>query len=148
MANDKNSDIGKQIAQTGNPQVGQLYIHKQDIKQMKLGNDSVGVIDLLDMDQFGHNVSKLRKSLSITDATQVNTDREYGVLQLEDDFELETIARGDITDYAHTKKLHYPGNIAQGTNANIANIESAGLKIESADAIVFPQIKFLLDKQS
>jgi hypothetical protein len=159
MAYDKDSNIGQQIANPSNPQIGQMVIHEQKLTSipvleskitsmpvleskatsipvleskttsmsvmeskatslpvmeskttsMQLQN-TARQIDLLSMEQFGQNIVKLRKGLSITDATQVNTDKEYGIMQIEDDFSFNTIIPIAIAEdetsfftyYAHT----------------------------------------------
>jgi hypothetical protein len=53
---------------------------------------------MLSMEEFGQNISKLRKNLSITDATQVDTDSEYGVMQIEQDYQFSDIAGEDVID--------------------------------------------------
>jgi len=98
MAYDKKSDIGNFVAQPGNQGVGQADLHKQSFVDLYADGQTIKVIDMLDMDQFGHNVSKLRKSLSVLEAEQCNTDREYGVIQIEDDFNFANVPIEPVVD--------------------------------------------------
>lgn len=98
MAYDSKSNIGQQVANPGNPQLGQGTVYEQKISSIPLGPNTAKQIDLLSMDQFGHNQSVLRKDLSILEANSVNTDKEYGIMQVEDKFELSQV-NAETIDY-------------------------------------------------
>jgi len=118
MAYDKDSNIGQFKATQGQDDTGQTDLFKQNLNAMPLnqnqrnnlalnqnqrsntplGKDIVKIIDMLSMDQFGHNISKLRKDLSIVDARQVNSDKEYGILQLEDGLKFDNTPTEDMND--------------------------------------------------
>ena len=124
MAYDKKSDIGQFNASPGNDQIGQIDIYNQQLSSIGLGqigqssmplgqvsqssmllnNGIIKTIDLLDMDQFGHNSSLLRKNLSIVDAVQTNTDKEYGVIQIEDGLEFDS-ANAEVIADTHTESF-------------------------------------------
>ena len=159
MAYDKKSDIGEFKSQQGNPQVGQINIYKQDIREIPLGEtktvtmplgeirtaniplrNSAKQIELLDMEQFGHNIVKLRKSISITDATKVNTDKEYGVMQIEDYFELVDIDNSEsIVGNLGTKYTYYCKNIMTSNKTTLlSNINSLTMLGGASDWRIFP----------
>lgn len=99
MAYDKKSDIGPFVSQPGNTGLDQLNIFEQKLVQIDGGMSRQKVVDMLDMDQFGHNVSMLRRSLSVLEAEQCNTDREYGIMQCEDNFEFTSTSGESIPTY-------------------------------------------------
>jgi len=82
----------------GQNQRNSIQLSQSQMNSIPLGKDVVKIIDMLSMDQFGHNISKLRKDLSIVDARQVNSDKEYGILQLEDGLNFNNTPTEDISD--------------------------------------------------
>lgn len=108
MSYDKKSDIGQFKSDPRQAPVNQVDIHRQQMLNMPLGNSSTSnmplgknlakVIDMLSMEQFGYNTSIARKDLSIVDSYKANTDKEYGIIQIEDDFQLEASVKEDIVD--------------------------------------------------
>jgi hypothetical protein len=86
MATDSKSNVGRFDASPDNPRTGQHVIYEQRLKGQEL-KQGARDIDILAMDSFGSNVQVYRKDLSILDAVKTNTDKEYGIIQIEDDFE-------------------------------------------------------------
>jgi len=202
MAYDKDSDIGKQIANPGNPNIGQINVYEQKITSVPVleskissipvldsKNTSIPVIeskqtslpileskttsipvienkttslpvleskvtsipvlenkvtsipvieskvssmplqntarqiDMLSVEQFGHNQSVLRKNLSILEANSVNTDKEYGVMQVEDVFEFTGLTEESIIDLSNSAIELLTRGSASATVAESENLE-------------------------
>jgi hypothetical protein len=145
MAYDKKSDIGNFVAQPGNQGVGQADLHKQSFVDLYADGQTIKVIDMLDMDQFGHNVSKLRKSLSVLEAEQCNTDREYGVIQIEDDFNFANVPIEPVVDPGNGIDTGYtPVVYAKANGATVSELANHGkinlLLGSTTEALVLPQI--------
>ena len=149
MAYDSKSNIGQQIANPGNPQIGQATVYEQKISSVpllerqtssiQLGQNTARQIDLLSMEQFGHNQSVLRKDLSILEANSVNTDKEYGVMQVEDKFEFDESSSESITDTVWTTQMMNPFYISNGTVANKFDFNTTNLTI-TGNGILLPHI--------
>jgi hypothetical protein len=119
MATDSKSNVGRFDASPDNPRVGQHVIYEQRLKGHEL-KQGARDIDILAMDSFGSNVQVYRKDLSVLDAIKTNTDKEYGIIQIEDDFEFVdddyiVIDDDNITDTsAYLKLMSLSGTVADG----------------------------------
>ena len=98
MAYDKNSRIGEFVANQGNQSLDQFDYYKQNLTQIPLGEERMYLVDMLDMDQFGHNASQLRKSLSITDSYQCDTDTEYGTIRIDTNYSFSQVTPEPTVD--------------------------------------------------
>jgi len=127
-----------------------LALNQDQRSSTPLGKDVVKIIDMLSMDQFGHNISKLRKDLSIVDARQVNSDKEYGILQLEQDYQfIEAIGEPVMhvtpssSEIKDASLICYSGTITDPLTQKITDVTFSN----TDELFVIPNIFYTLNNE-
>ncbi len=109
-------------------------------------------IDLLSMEQFGHNQYVLRDKLSIIEANSVNTDKEYGVMQVEDKFEFSKAIEISIVDNSNETTMIKTQAVAVGKVEDDKDLkgltDNGEIIVETThDTILLPHLSVVNDKK-
>lgn len=141
MAYDKKSDIGVFTASPSNKGDGQVTIFKSNHADVALPLGENVEVDLLNMDEFGYNTVILRDKLGVIDANSVNTDREYGVFQIDDKYRFNEICFVSVS-YSTSSTLYEPRVITSTTNNAVSKLEdgTAKLKVSGSNLLMLPHI--------